>query len=141
MAEKPPVMWDWEDLKDKPNKAVSALLTSSYLYYLRGDLRPIMKDEDFDKCCKLLRRKFREVTHHHKVLIRMSDLRAGTLFRLRDHDYPTITKVVAVEMSLGTINDMRLPTPQPKPKNVTVSRRTRNKATPKPEKRRKRGFL
>ncbi|WGL39761.1 putative NAD-dependent DNA ligase protein [Vibrio phage PG288] len=140
-ADQPAIMWEWEDLKDNPNKVVSALLTSSYLYYLRSDLRPIMRDEDFDLCCKLLRRRYREVTHMHKSLIKMSDLRAGTLFRLRDHDYPTITKVVAVELSLGTINDMRLPTPQSAVKNATTSRRTRNKAAPRRERSRKKGFL
>ncbi|AXH68448.1 hypothetical protein [Vibrio phage R01] len=121
-----PIMWSMEEIIESPNRVVPALLTSSYLYYLRGDMSPIMRDEDFDQCCRLLRRKYREITHPHKSLIKMSDLSAGTLFRLRDHDYPTIVQVVAVEMSMGTLYDKPMPTPKPTAEKRVRKRRVRN---------------
>ncbi|AFV81258.1 hypothetical protein F862_gp026 [Vibrio phage vB_VpaS_MAR10] len=120
------LLWSMDEILLAPNRVVPALLTSAYLYYLRSDMQPIMRDEDFDQCCRLLRRKYREIDHPHKRLIKMSDLSAGTLFRLREHDYPTIVKVVAVEMSLGTLYDKPMPTPRPKPEKRVRKRRVRN---------------
>ena len=130
-----PILWSRQQIENKPNLVVPAILTSSYIYYCREDLPPIMEDEDFDWACKFMLKNFRSLDHPHKSLIKRSHLRAGTLFDFREARYPTIAKVTAVGLAMG---DLHLhATVQSKPakrktrKRRTVTKRTRRERTTK----------
>lgn len=97
------VKWKLADIEDNINRSVPAFLTSSYLYYHRPDLDPIMDDYDFDRLCSIMLKRYDEITHRHKYLIREDTLSAGTGFDIPEHIYPNIVKSTAVAMSLGHI--------------------------------------
>ncbi len=80
---------------------VAAILTCSYLYYHRPAERAICSDSDFDKICKEALSKWGEIEHMHKHLITEGDLQAGTMFGLKERDYPNIVKVLAMNMARG----------------------------------------
>jgi hypothetical protein len=92
--------WTIEDVEStNRNKLVVIFLTTSYIYYVRPELNPIISDELFDKVCRDLLHYWHEIEHQHKHLIDYGNLIAGTAFNLQEHDYPTVTRVVAVKMS------------------------------------------
>lgn len=138
----PVIPWTREQILNKPNLVVPALLTSSYIYYCREELREIMADEDFDWAAKFMLKNYRNIQHMHKHLIKRSHLRAGTLFDLREAHYPTICKVTAVGLSMG---DLYLQAAAIK--SNPVKRKTRKRRTVQTRKRRERpatkrsGFL
>lgn len=95
---------DWTRAElEKTESFIACFLTSSYLYYLHPEARGICSDETFDWCCKRLVEDWDVIDHHHKSLISLEDLKAGTGFALREHDYPGIVKSVASRMSLETM--------------------------------------
>lgn len=91
-----------------PNRLVPAYLTASYLYYLQPDEMPIMTDELYDWVCKELDRQWDQITHPHKSAISRDDLKAGTGFALRMHDYPLVVRVVAMTMSRTGLKEPQL---------------------------------
>jgi len=83
-----------------PNMAVPFILMASYLYYIKNDSSPL-SDYDFDRLCDLARNRWASIEHRHKHLITEDDLEAGTLFYLRDSDYPPIVKNAAMLWASG----------------------------------------
>lgn len=72
---------------------------SSYLYYHRPDLAPILTDDEYDEVCRLLRANWRKVQHRHKSLIKLKHLTAGTGYYIPEHKYPTIVRHAAMQLS------------------------------------------
>jgi hypothetical protein len=92
--------WTVEDVNNvNRNVLVPIFLTTSYIYYVRPELPAIISDELFDKVCTEMLHYWHEIEHPHKHLIDYGNLKAGTGFNLKEHDYPTIVKVVAVKMT------------------------------------------
>lgn len=83
-----------EQVSDKP--LVPWILMASYIYYRRPDLDPIISDTMYDAMCRILLDNWDDIEHMHKNLITKEDLKSGTLYRLLDHDYPTICKQSAI---------------------------------------------
>lgn len=92
--------WTYSEV-EKNGTYVAAILTCSYLYYHRPNERSICTDQDFDLICKAALSKWSEIEHMHKHLITEGDLQAGTMFGLKERDYPTIVKVLAMNMTRG----------------------------------------
>ena len=76
-----------------PKKALQKYLMASYLYYIR--YQSVMPDSEYDELAKYLLEHWDTFEHLHKHLVTPEDLKAGTLFRLRDEDYPLIVKGAA----------------------------------------------
>lgn len=127
-----PLCWSRDEIENRPNKAVPAFLTASYIYYLKSDLRPIMSDTDFDWLCSYLLRRWRSVKHPHKHLITLDMLRAGTAYSLREAHYPLIVRHTAVMMSTGEMS-RRI--------NVPEKDSTRRAVPPKTRRKVQKGFL
>ena len=70
--------------------AIPHLLLASYLYYLMDV--SIFSDERYDLLCKQVYMWWDELNHYHKYLIDKDSLKAGSLYYLKEEDYPTITK-------------------------------------------------
>lgn len=83
---------------DNPNKYVSWYLMASYMYYCRPNWESLMRDEDFDRVCKVLLDKYETLDHPHLHLIDKESLKAGTGFTLKEADYPLIVKHAALGM-------------------------------------------
>lgn len=81
------------------NTVVPWLLMASYLYYLRPEHVPILSDCTFDRACEWLYDNWEVVEHRHKHLITKEDLAAGSLYALKENEYPLITKNTAVQLS------------------------------------------
>lgn len=101
---KPSNDWSRAEL-EKTESFIACFLTSSYLYYLHPEARGICSDETFDWCCKRMVEDWDYIVHQHKHLIKLEDLKAGTGFALREHDYPGIVKSVASRMSLEVMEE------------------------------------
>lgn len=76
-----------------PRQALQAFLMCSYLYYIR--YQSVVGDEDYDGLSKLLRECWGGLEHPHKALVTLEDLAAGSLYKLREEDYPMIVKQAA----------------------------------------------
>lgn len=126
-TQKEPMRWERDYIMERPARAVGAFLTSSYLYYHRDDMTPIMSDSCFDWLCTYLLRNWRRIEHPHKHLIDREMLMAGTGFNIRADEYPTIVKQVAIKMSNGTLLDYLAPpdpsAPAPTPRRKLASRK------------------
>lgn len=96
------IMWTRGDFEN-PNRLVPAYLTASFLYYLHPEEEPIMSDELYDWVCKEIDDRWDEITHRHRDVIVRDDLRAGTAFSLRVHDYPSMARMLALSMSRGLL--------------------------------------
>jgi hypothetical protein len=77
------------DFEKEPKSAYFWILASSYLYYYRPQLKPILSDTTFDLLCKKLL-DVRDTVHHSKLgmLISKEDLKAGSLYSLHWRRYP-----------------------------------------------------
>lgn len=73
-----------------PGAKLQKYLMASYLYYVR--FQSVMPDAEYDLLAKDLLEAWDNFEHYHKHLVTIEDLRAGTLFRLKDKDYPEIVK-------------------------------------------------
>lgn len=67
-------------------KALQLYLMTSYLYYHRN--RSVIPDEQYDQLAKQLLLRWDTFEHQHKHLISKEDLQAGTLYHLREDQYP-----------------------------------------------------
>lgn len=81
--------------KLNPKQMLQAYLMASYAYYIC--FRSVMRDEEFDRLCKLLLESWDSFEHQHKHLVAPEDLKAGTAFKLRRQDYPLMV-VCAAEL-------------------------------------------
>lgn len=82
-----------DTLQRAPGASVAWYLMASWLYYHRG--AAILSDPFFDWLGQTMAGNWESIEHRHKHLIHPSDLAAGTLYRLRPEDYPTITRDTA----------------------------------------------
>lgn len=80
--------------RQKPNLCVPFILMASYLYYIK-EIDPPTSDTEFDALCKLMLVEWANITHPHKKLIKKADLKAGTLYALREDHYPLMTRGAA----------------------------------------------
>jgi NAD-dependent DNA ligase len=64
-----------------PNKMLAYYLMSCYLYY-KHDLA-VLSDSDFDELSRELLEHWDEVTHQHKHLVCIDDLKAGTGYAIQ----------------------------------------------------------
>lgn len=76
-----------------PRAALQKFLMASYTYYIR--YASVMPDAEYDQLAKMLRTSWPYFDHQHKHLVTLEDLNAGTLFRLKEEDYPEIVKQAA----------------------------------------------
>lgn len=83
-----------ELLAEKPNLMVPWLLMASYLYYHENE--SIISDEYYDALSKELLLKWDQVEHPHKHLIEVDDLMAGSLYKLKELDYPSMCRAGAL---------------------------------------------
>ena len=79
----------------KLDKRAVQWLMASYLYYVAFEESPLT-DAEFDEHTKELLENYDD-WDIHKDLITKDMLVAGTAYNLRLHDYPTITRVCAME--------------------------------------------
>lgn len=70
----------------KLGKILQMYLMCSYLYYIRN--KSIISDETYDQMAKTLLKHWDRFEHQHKHLVSKEDLEAGTLYHLKDSDYP-----------------------------------------------------
>lgn len=94
---------------DHINHAGRVWLMASYLYYLRPDLESFITDSEFDGLTQILMDNYEVLTKPEKCivgenpplskLITMEALKAGSVYDLRTHDYPTQMKYAAVAMT------------------------------------------
>jgi len=76
-----------------PHAAVAWYLMASFAYYHRD--KALISDGMFDHVGKVLHDNWAFFQHPHKHLISPADLVAGSLYRLRFDDYPTICRDTA----------------------------------------------
>lgn len=82
-----------------PPSMVSWFLMASYVYYVHH--HSMLSDELYDRLAKDLLARWGEIDHRHKHLITPDDLRAGTLYTLKEQDYPRITRGAAQHLIKG----------------------------------------
>lgn len=76
-----------------PKQALQKYLMASYLYYIR--YQSVMPDSEYDALAKQLLEQWDTFDHAHKFLVTPEDLKAGTLYSLKDEQYPMIVKCAA----------------------------------------------
>lgn len=72
------------------NMYVPWFMMASYLYYIH-DLK-LISDDLYDSMAKTMLENWDVIEHQHKRFITKEDLAAGTLYALRDADYPNLVK-------------------------------------------------
>jgi len=77
-----------------PNLIVPWFLMASYLYYHKN--LSLFSDEYYDELSKELLSRWDQVEHRHKHLITKENLIAGSLYTLKEEDYPEICKSAAL---------------------------------------------
>ena len=85
-----------------PDRLVSFILMASYMYYVVHEDSPI-SDGEFDALCKTLLEQWDAVKHPHKRLIDCDALRAGSLYQLKDDDYPQSVKNAAKQWQKAAV--------------------------------------
>jgi NAD-dependent DNA ligase len=85
-----------EDYKRNPNTLVFWIVCSSYLYYHHD--YSLFSDEEYDKMMKLLLDKWDTIQHKLKKHITKADLRAGTLYALKERDLTNTMKWLCLQI-------------------------------------------
>ena len=85
--------WARDCFKTNPSSAISFILTAGYLYHFYN--RSFLDDETFDKMCKYVYDNYETLEHPHKHLFTKEDMANGSLFHLKEQDYPNIVRVNA----------------------------------------------
>lgn len=83
----------------RPDAGVAWALMCSYAYYVLD--KSIISDGLFDHIMSELLARWDTIQHRHKYLIEVGDLKAGSLYRLREEDYPGIVKSAAKRLLAG----------------------------------------
>ncbi len=65
-------------------------LMGSYAYYILNET--IMPDVEYDMISKELLEGYDTFEHRHKYLISKDDLQAGSLYHIKEAEYPNIVK-------------------------------------------------
>ena len=73
-----------------PGRVLSWYLMCSYLYYICDF--SLVSDSVYDTMAKKILANYESIDHQHKYLVSKDDLAAGTLYSLKDKDYPTMVK-------------------------------------------------
>jgi hypothetical protein len=81
-------------IAEKPNLMVPWLLMASYLYYHNNE--SMFSDDYYDALSKELLLKWDEIEHSDKHLITKDDLMAGSLYKLKELDYPSMCRAGAL---------------------------------------------
>lgn len=84
-----------EDYKRNPNTLVFWVIASSYLYYHHD--YSLFLDEEYDKMMKLLLEKWDTINHKLKKHITKADLRAGSLYALKEKDLTNTMKWLCLQ--------------------------------------------
>ena len=79
--------------KGNPNTALSFFIVASYCYYVVYE--SVLSDECYDKMSRYLLQNWDKVEHVNKNLVTKDNLKAGSLYNLKESDYPTRVKVTA----------------------------------------------
>lgn len=87
-------------LDNAPNGIVPWILMAAYTYHIHNV--SMISDGMFDHMCKKLLADWDKVEHRHKHLITQEDLRAGSLYRLKAVDYPSVTRCAAENLLRAT---------------------------------------
>ncbi len=82
------------DAKLSSGLMLQRYLVGSYAYYILNET--IMPDTEYDMLAKDLLKDWDTFTHRHKYLVNKEDLEAGTLYQLKEKDYPRIVKGCAI---------------------------------------------
>ena len=84
-----------DDISEDPNRAMVWMMAASYLYYCFHE--SLLSDETFDMLCKNLLERYDELPEHRhfQKLVTKEDLKAGTLYTVKEEEYPMILKTVA----------------------------------------------
>lgn len=77
-------------IKSNINLIVPWYLILSYSYYCLDE--SLVEDYEYDELAKLFLSNYDIIKHRHKQLVSKDALRAGTLFSLRENDYPLIVR-------------------------------------------------
>ena len=85
-----------------PNMVVPYLLMASYLYYCKDEAPPL-QDHEYDWLCSYARQNWSRIQHPHKRLIKKSWLEAGSLYKLREDEYPMMVKGAAFSWLKGYV--------------------------------------
>lgn len=78
------------------NMIVPWVLMAGYAYYVHD--QSMLSDELFDELMATLKGSWLSVKHRHKKLISMDHLKAGTLYDLKEQDYPLLTRDAAASL-------------------------------------------
>jgi hypothetical protein len=84
-------------LKNSPNSAIPWWLIASWSYYCRDV--PLISDGLYDEMAKAMLDAWDDLEHPHKHLITRGDLEVGSLYALKDEDYPRIVKYAAANLA------------------------------------------
>jgi len=79
-----------KDLIHDNSSLIEWMLMASYQYYIRND--GILSDVIFDSLCSETKRDWDSLVHPYKKLIDLDNLSTGSLFNLKEEDYPEIIK-------------------------------------------------
>ncbi len=90
--------WVYEEINNT-KMLVVAYLTSCYIYYLKPNKRAICSDDVFDKITRELLKRYDEIDVNDRRLISKEDLRAGTGFSIKEENFPSPVKAIALTMS------------------------------------------
>ena len=80
-------------IKSAPMSIVPWWLMASYLYYVH-DLS-MLSDGLYDELAKDMLKRWDDIKHPHKRLITKDALQAGSLYTLKEEDYPLMTRCAA----------------------------------------------
>jgi hypothetical protein len=83
-----------ELIEFNPHLIVPWFIMASYLYYHKN--LSLFSDEYYDELSKELLSRWDQVEHRHKHLITKEHLIAGSLYTLKEEDYPEICKSAAL---------------------------------------------
>ena len=70
------------------DQILQKFLMCSYMYYIKS--KAVLPDEEYDQMAKLLLKEWDNFEHPHKYLVTKEDLEAGTLYGVKESDYPKI---------------------------------------------------
>lgn len=76
------------------------ILMCSYLYYCRNVT--IIEDKEFDQLIQIAKDNWQILEHRHKSLIQESTLENGSLYYLKENDYPQIIRHSALRLYKAT---------------------------------------
>ncbi|MCY1431854.1 hypothetical protein D9M71_478310 [compost metagenome] len=80
-----------EDFQGNKNTCISWYLLSSYSYYCAYE--SLLQDTTYDRLCKYILENYERIEHHHKHLVDIEALRAGTGYQIKT--YPLIVQSCA----------------------------------------------